>query len=275
MKFTHLIFSGLTLLAPAVSSSSTPSGASSCLATKEFVTTLEFLRRDPDFKIKDPEAKDLAFQVANGCEGAAKRFIRVSKTLTSAGATNRSAIQNALPFAQSSDVRADAFIQMFRKSIAEDSLDLEMDDALKIASELSTQPQEATLSALARDFERLAEYCSDSQNLGLPRSQCGAFAARVSKKGESQPTGIAKTFIQMVEYLKSESGPNLTTGDALNMAEALVAQGQPGLENFKQAYQYGSSAKGLSLSRVDAIHFAKKMSQITKIEEKAAVPAKK
>jgi hypothetical protein len=108
--------------------------------------------------------------------------------------------------------------------------------------------------------------------LGLPRSQCGPFAARIAKKGEPHPGGVSKAFINAMDYLKSDSGPTLTTADALNMAEDLVQHGQAGFDNFKQAYTYGVSSKGMNLSRVDSIQFAKKLA---KTEAKAEVPAKK
>ncbi len=248
----------------------TPSQAAieSCSTTKEFVTTFEFLKQDEEFKVKDAEAQPIALEVASGCTGAAKRFIRISKTLTRSGATNKNAIQTALPFAAATDTEAETFVAVFRRAIAEDSLDLELGDALKIALKLSKNFS-GDQKRVREDFDRIADFCADSTKMGLPRLQCGEFAAEVASQGEKYEEGVSKSFFALFEYLKSESGPQLTTADALQLSKKLAARGPMSYDNFKQAYQYASSEKGLKLARADAIQFAKKISELEKASTNA------
>jgi hypothetical protein len=248
-----------------------------CLTTREFVTALEFLRADEDFRLKEPEGRELAFKIAEGCTGSAKRFIRIAKTLTKAGANRKNATETGLQFSSGTDAETDAFNSAFRKALAEDGLDLDFASSLKIALSLSKEFA-GDLEKVRKDFEKIVDYCADSSTLALPRSQCGAYAASIARKGEPWKEGIADSFIKAFQYLRSESGPTLVTKDALQIAELLVTQGPGAPENFKQAYQYGSSTAGLALPRDEAIQFAKKMAAITKAETKTeglkASPAK-
>ena len=236
------------------------SQATPCQTTREFITVLEFLRSDSDFKPPEAEARDLALKVAEGCSGSARRFIRVAKALSSAGSTRKDATRIALKFSTGSDAETDAFSSVFRKSIAEDSLDLDLDSALKIALSLS-KGFSGNLTKVRDDYEKLVDYCSNSTNLGLPRAQCGSFAARIVSASEKWEDGVALPFITSFEYLKSEKGPALIMADALRLAEDLSKQGPSAHENFAQAYQYALSSSGLGLTRDEAIKFARKISK--------------
>ncbi len=244
-----------------------PTEVSQCLASREFVTALEFLRADEAFKLKDPEGRDLAFKIAEGCTGAAKRFIRISKTLFTTGANRRDMTRLGLRFSSGSDAETDAFIAAFSRAIAEDSLDLDYETSLQLALSLSKEFT-GDLKTVREDFTQLVDFCSKDQALGLPRAQCGPFAAKLARKGETWKDGLAQPFIETFQYLKSESGPNLTTADALKIAETLVGQGPGGPENFKIAFKYGTSRSGLSLPRNEAVLFSKKLSSLTRIETK-------
>lgn len=274
---TALITTTLLLLAAARTQAEvTPAAAVNCQTTREFVTALEFLRADEDFKLKDKEneARDIAFKVAEGCTGAARRFIRVAKTLTQAGANRKDATEVALKFAQGKDAETDTFNTVFRRCIAEDSLDLDFDASQRIALQLSKEFA-GDQKKVVKDFERVVDYCADTSRLGLPRTSCGRFAANVAQSGEKWEDGASKPFIRSFEYLASDSGPGLVTGDALKTAEMLAKQGPGAHENFQQAFQYATSSSGLNLPRDQAIHFAKKMAAITKVEAAEEKPGTK
>lgn len=247
-----------------------------CLTTREFITTLEFLRNDDDFKMKETEAQDFAYQVATGCTGSAKRFIRIAKTLTKAGSNRKNASNTALQFAVGTDAQADAFITSFRTSIAEDSLDMDFSNSTKIALSLSKEFQ-GDLKNVQSDFEKTAKYCSDSTRLAIPRAQCGFFAARIAQAGAKWESGAADSFIKTYEFLKSSDGPTLTNVEAVKMAEKIISFGPVAKENFTQGFQYAFSKSGLAMNRDQAIHFAEKMAAIaeeTKTTSKERSPEK-
>ena len=75
--FSFLIAIPLTSLHAASNGRPTagPYQDSHCGATREFITSLEFLRAMTEFKLPDPKSRALARKVTYGCSGAARRFI--------------------------------------------------------------------------------------------------------------------------------------------------------------------------------------------------------
>lgn len=59
--------------------------AKECLAYREYVTTLRYLRAKKDFAFKENDARKLADEVSLGCTNAGKRFIKIVDILTKAG----------------------------------------------------------------------------------------------------------------------------------------------------------------------------------------------
>lgn len=238
------------------------SQAEECTTTREFITTLEFLRNDADFKMKEADAQDLAFQVSSGCTGSAKRFIRVAKILTKAGSNRKNASETALQFSNGTDSQTDAFISSFRVLIAEDSLDMDFQNSVKIALSLSKEFQ-GDLKNVQSDFEKIARFCSDTTRLALPRNICGTFAAKVAQSGAKWESGVSESFIKAYEFLKSEEGPSLTNAESVKLAEKIVSLGPIAKDNFTQGFQYAFSKSGLNLNRDQSIQFAMKMAAIS------------
>ena len=237
------------------------SDTTDCLTTREFITTLEFLRSDENFKMKDTEAQDISFAVSAGCTGSAKRFIRIAKTLSTAGANRKSATEVALPFAKLTDDQTDAFVSAFKLSIAEDSLDLDFQDSAKIALSIS-KDYSGDLKFARKDFEKIVELCTDTGRFAVARKDCGPFAARIARSGAKWEKGAAEPFLETLEFLISEKGPALSGFQALEWSEKVTTQGPSAKENFKQAYQYAISTGGLKLNRNEAVQFAVKMASL-------------
>ena len=254
-----------SIIASAATTPSTP-GVANCTTTREFVTTLEFLRAKKDFEIPEAEARKIASRVANGCTGSAQRFIRVSSLLANAGLGSKDAIEQGLDFSRRADAEVEAFGAVFRRAFLENYLDLDLRSSLQMARALSRE-FDGDLTHVRQDFEQLVDFCVRDKSLNLPKPECGAFAARITRKGQIWNGAVARPFIDAYAYLTSDKGPHLITGNALSLAEDLVSTGPGGIENFTQAYRYAASAKGLAMSDTDALTFAKEMAQ-----RKATVP---
>ena len=230
-----------------------------CQTTREFITACEFLKANPAFRLPLAEARDLALKIAEGCTGSANRFIRVARVLEKAGVGRRDQTKLGLQYASSGDAETDAFVGIFRKSLASDDLDLSLEDALKIALSLSYEFP-GSVERARDDFEKLSGYCSNPSRMGLPKTLCGVFAARVAKMGANRERPIAADFIESFEFLKSSKGPALPRIDAARVAEEAVSAGNFGRENFIDAYRYAVSESGLGLPRDGALEFAKRLS---------------
>lgn len=249
-----VILSGWILFSP-------PSNAATCEAAKEFITAFEYLRSDADSRVPETEARDLAFRVAEGCKGSARRFIRVFKALLGVGVDRKDSFKQALRFSQVTDVQTDAFLTVFRSALASDGLDLTLADSLKLGVSLSTEFT-GNLDRARKDFEALSLYCGDSDRVGLPKARCADLAAGIVKNSSTWESSISKEWISAFEFLKSSKGPALVTAEALDLAESLVLTGPAGYRDFKEAYLYAISERGLKYTRDIAIVFAKKIAMI-------------
>lgn len=235
-----------------------------CRGAREYVTTLEFLRDKKAFEISEAEARKLAITVAEGCDGAAQRFIRVSLLLSKSGLTARDAIKTGLEFAKKSETETVTFSEVFKEAFLPEKLDLDLRDSIHLATSL-THAFEGDKKRVLGDFKRLLTYCTEAKNLDLPRSDCGIFAARVASLGQYWNGGIAQAFIDTFEFIRSnevEHGPSLITGQALKLAESVVSSGPGATENFITAYKYASARQGMDLPRAQALSFAQNMAKL-------------
>lgn len=257
MSILRSLFWSILLVSPAFSAEP----PKVCESAKEFITALEFLRGDADFRVPENEAREWAVKIAEGCTGSARRYIRVSKALNGAGADRRDSSRYGLQFSHSSEAQADAFITVFRSALAADGLDLTLADSLKLGLALSTGFH-GDLERARKDFETLALYCVDSNKAGLSRSRCADLAANVVKASAEWTTSISREWIDAFEFLRSAKGPELVTAEAAQIAEVLVSSSPAGVQNFKQSYLYAISDSGLKLARDAAVGFALRLARI-------------
>ncbi|MEK7691200.1 MAG: hypothetical protein AAB425_09285 [Bdellovibrionota bacterium] len=256
--FSFLIAIPLTSLHAASNGRPTagPYQDSHCGTTREFITSLEFLRAMTEFKLPDPKSRALARKVAYGCSGAARRFIRVATTLIKAELSAQDSLETALDFARRTENETDTFITVFKTAFSPGLMDLDLRTSLQLAHSLVSDFSGDSVGART-DFERLVRYCTQARDLDLPKPKCATFAARIARLGEPYSGGIGEPFIEILKFLRSDSGPALTTGDALRKAEEIIKQGGPlAAQNFTTAYRYSVSQSGLALNRNDAISFA-------------------
>jgi hypothetical protein len=229
-----------------------------CLSTREFVTTLEFLREHKEFSLSEQDARLLSEKVSDGCTGASKRFIQVLNVLVKAGVPTKKAIEIGLKFGQSSDDKTAAFLTIFKGSYIESLLDLDVNQAMKIALELS-DTYEGKSKLVEKNFNLLVEFCVDKKSLDLPLPECARLAARVVKNGSDHEFYISNEFISLFNYLTDEKAANLPTFEALVVSEFVTKFGPEAKKNFIPAYEYAVNKKGLDRSVKDAIEFGKTM----------------
>lgn len=231
---------------------------SSCTTAREYITTLEFLRDRKELALAEADARKAALEASKGCTGAAQRLIKVSLVLSQAGLGASDAIKRGLSYAKRTDQEAETFVTIFRRAFSRDAMDLDLRSSIKMAEDLSREFEGDTL-AVRDDFERLLDFCSGSEQLGLPKPQCGAFAARLAKQGQKWSGGISVPYIQAFEFATSKKGPSLTTAKAIEIANKLAIAGPGSAENFIAAYKYAVAPKGLALAENAALKFALKI----------------
>jgi hypothetical protein len=243
-----------------------------CSYAREYITSLEYLRSQKQLVLSEAEGRKLALQVSTGCNGSADRFIKTVSVLTKSGLSANDSIKIGTEFSKKTSDEAETFLAVFKKGFLAEYLDMDLQNALKLARSLSTDFKGDTL-AVRKDFDKMVDFCTgkSSQGIELSLPQCGDFAARVAKLGEKLNGGMADSFEKLFKFLTTQgSGPGLTKSQSLLLTEKVIQTGTTGIENFIQAYKYAVAGSGLAMDVRDALEFAKKLS-IDLPAEKASV----
>lgn len=239
-----------------------------CLATREYITSLEYLREHKEFLMNEVDARNLAQKVSMGCTGASKRFIQTSNILIKAGVPSKKALEHGLKFANSSDEAYSAFLTVFKGAYIESLLDLNVAEALNVAMELSYS-YEGNKKLAEEQFNKLVQFCVDKKSLDLPLAECARIATRVVKNAPPFDFKIADDFIELFNYLSGQQRSNLPTFEALKVAEHVTQFGPEAKKNFTQAYEYGVNKNGLDLTIKAAIDFGKAIAAESVKKDKA------
>lgn len=249
----------LTLVATACSSPAPkPVTTNACYSSREYITTMEFIRGQKDFALNEKQTRELANKVSTGCTGASKRFIQVTKVLVKSGLPSQTAIETGVKYALTGDEAFNAFMTIFKSSYLESLLDLDLKLSLDISTELS-QSYKGKNRIIEKEFSQLVEFCVDRKSLDLPLVDCAKTATRVLKSGEDYEFKIGKDFIDVFNFVTEKGKANIPTYEAMAVAENVVKFGPEAKTNFINAYEYGIDKKGLDYTVTDAIEFGKTM----------------
>ena len=231
-----------------------------CSSAKEFITVYEYIRGQKQFSELGDNASRIALEVAAGCDGAAKRFIEVYQVLSKTDLTNRDALKTSAELAQKTNHHVQSFLGIFKGAYAQDGLDLSLQDSLDLARKLALDFKGEVLDS-EKDFNELIDFCLNPKLLNLPKKQCAELSSRLASYGENFKQRIAPHFIQSFQYLTQKEGVNLTTMDAIQLAEDLSKIHPSSFENFKTSYEYAVSTKGLARPKEEALKFAKLLAE--------------
>lgn len=230
-----------------------------CLSTREFVTTLNFLKSKKELSIEDKKAVEIASFVSNGCTGAANRFIQTTSFLIDAEIPSNQAIVVAKNISQENDMVFNNFLSIFKKIYIEKYFDLPATKSLKMATDLTVKMKKDS-SKVLEDFNALGEFCLNRNGLDLGFEKCSNFIFTILIKSKDINVSISKPSIEFYDFLvKEEKGPKLSTLKALTQIENIIEFGANGILNFNQAYSFATNADGLNIGTEPALKFAEEM----------------
>jgi hypothetical protein len=263
-----------------------------CQPTLEYRTTLEYLRETKAIVSSETEARSIAARVAEGCQGAAERFVNTVELLSNAKLPSHLMVQKAVALAQNTPEVAESFVVVFRYAFLASHLDLDAVASLKLADSLSSEFKGNAKRAQV-DFSRLLDFCLGTLQLAKPA--CGEFAAQVTRFGEklveiehevpeetwlswiterfADDGLVSRPYLDFFAFLTSdEEGPRLATPDAQQLALKVLGHNPLAGEEFKDAYRFAAAKNGLQMERSAASDFAlglaKKMANLRLTETK-------
>ncbi len=238
-----------------------------CSSTREYVSTLEYLRDEQKLVGSEAKARYVADEVSKSCTGAAKRFISTAKLLNKIEFNNEELLKMAMNAAKASEEKSESFKIIFAKSYFDDELDLNVDSALKIAEELSFSFK-GDASWAKEQFVDIVDYCADlskskfslgKAKMSINKIECAKLASDLIQNSLTEPKHLAKDFIEIYEYLIIKKKSELSQAQAISIAKEVLQFGPTAKDNFFQAYEYAENKKGLAYSAVESVNFAKKM----------------
>ncbi|MCM2279207.1 MAG: hypothetical protein NDJ89_14115 [Oligoflexia bacterium] len=248
----------LSLLMASAASAAPATPPTDCSSAKEYITAHEYLRQEKDLQVPEADARKLALHIAAGCTGSANRFIRVSRLLIGSGLSSSDALKLGQDFAARSEAETETFLTVFKRAFLKEQLDLDIGASVRLAKSLTLE-FEGDQAAVKNDFETVLDFCTRTDSLNLPRPQCGVFAAEIARAGQEWGGSVARPFLDAMQFLRANPGPNLSSGDALKLARELVKHGPLAPANFTQGYRYASAESGLNLARNEAVAFAREL----------------
>lgn len=268
----NLIIALFLLPLPLLSKVKTHDDQMECLSTREYITTLNFLRDQKDFKLKEEKAQSIAMKVSKGCSGAAKNFIKVTTLLLKVRIDSATAIKTGIKFSALDSKKADNFYNIFKRTYQKDMFDMSLQDSLNVSTKLSAT-FEGDVDLMFKDFKKLTSFCMKEEGLVNNKLKCADFAAKVSILSGTYNKNMSEPFIDLFKYLTNDSdGPKLSTYKAIELAHNSIKYGPKAFINFKHAFEYAKSEKGLKLQRDKSVAFALDMAKSSSMKR---VPASK
>ncbi len=249
-------------------SGASPSVAGECSPAREYITVMNYLRSQEEWKIPEKVSREMARQASAHCPGSAARLIRVANLLTGSGVGTKDSLYTALRLSGESDELTDRFIVLFKKAYLKSELDLDVASSHKLAASLSVD-YGGTLPALEKEFTELVEFCSSQSELAQSKARCARFASELLTASRDQPSGVASRFKRLYGFLTSKTGAELASGRALVLAQEVIGAGSKAGESFMEGYRYAVSKSGLSKSRPEAVAFSRDL-VLQQLKEAAA-----
>ncbi|MCM0605858.1 MAG: hypothetical protein KA715_07175 [Xanthomonadaceae bacterium] len=234
-----------------------PNKKAPCLASKEYIAVLSFLRSEKSFQVTESDAQRISDQVSSGCENAAKNFTQSVLVMVEAGIPTRDAIKTATELSSYDSAIRNHFLEIFYIAFSEDQLALDVGTSLSLAKSLSIQFKGDT-SRGVNDFKQALMYCLDQTGLNLPRPECARIAQRVAQAGERFDQESFSNFKKLDEFIRGNK-MDLSISKSTDLALEILALAPAATENFITAFKFSTSDGGLKLPLDGALSFSKKL----------------
>lgn len=255
MKLSKILF--ISLFSSAVYSQEYWLNA--CSASKEYITTVNYLRDHKEYGLEDKQIREIADTVSSGCTDSALRFVKVMDLLTKASLPSELALSEAKRLALKSNAEGDNFVSIFRRIYLEKFFDLSANEALNLAKKLTFELERDHLRVM-NDFNILSDFCLGRKGMDLSLSKCAEIIGNIVPKGEDNSNSIAKSFVDLIDFMTmDDKGPQMTLLKAVDEAAKVLEFGSRASDNYVLAYRFAISEKGLALPGAEASKFATNM----------------
>jgi hypothetical protein len=225
-----------------------------CDSTKEFVEALSFMRTQKDVVSSESLAKEKAFEISKGCNGATQRFARIFLLLKKSGVDYSKSLHVGVLFSKESDTTVDNFFEIFQKTYLGEFFDLDYQTAINVSYELSTD-FEGNREQARKDFLSIGRDCLDKNEMNLPIKQCAELALKFARNSKYFPEGTYKPFSEMYKLFRKDKRFGLSIRSTLEIINEILPYGPKAPENFISGFDLAIKENGMNLGGKDAITF--------------------
>lgn len=235
--------------------------AMSCESTKEFISTLEYLRKQKNFSLPDSENFKAALLVSKNCNGASQRFQRIINTLVMTGVDHDQALHFAVKYSQEDNESVDAFLSLYEGLVLEKKFNLPYYQAFETAK-FFAESTKGNKSELKKDFLGFLSFCfEDSDGTLLPLDQCRKISFKYLDLHKYYAHGVFNEFKSLFDYLRNKRETGLPIARALAVTQEVLINGPGSRKNFIDSYQYGLNQ--LNLKPSQALSLSLKLASYT------------
>ena len=235
--------------------------AAPCESTKEFILTLEFLRKQKFFSLPDSENFKASLAVSKNCNGASIRFQKMIKVLVATGVDHDHALQFSIKYSQEDQESVDAFLSLYEGLVLEKKFNLPYYQAFETAK-FFAESTKGNKAELKKDFIGFLNFCfEDADGTQLSLDQCRKLSFKYLELHKYYPLGVFRDFKNLFVYLRDKRETGLPIATALSITQEVLSNGPGAQKNFIDSYKYGLNQ--LQLKPSQALALALKLASFT------------
>lgn len=232
-----------------------------CDPIKEYKEAIKFFRQEKgDINPSESRARSFAFEIAKGCSGAAKRFVKVFLLLKKSGVDHIRAIEYGIEYAKSDDETVENFFEFFKKTYLGEYFDLDYSSALRISFELS-KLYKGNRTQAREDFLEISKFCMSKDGINLPVSKCAQLSIAMARLSQYYPDGVRKDFFKLYKSLREDRRFGVSVLTAVRIINEILPYGPTAPHTFLNSYEFAIDPVGLASGGIAAVKFAVQMTK--------------
>lgn len=232
-----------------------------CESTKEFISSVEYLRTQKFLTLPDNEILKTALLVSENCNGAAYRFQRILSTLVASGVDHEHARHFAVTYSREDNESVEAFISLFQGLVLEKKFNLPFYQAFETAK-FFAESAKGNKAELKKDFLGFLGFCFEDVNgILLSLEQCRSLSFSYLKLHAEYPKGVFPEFKILYNFLRNEKETGLSISNALAITQTILRHGPGAQKNFIDSYRYGLNK--LNMKPAQSLSLAYKLAGFT------------
>lgn len=236
-----------------------------CNSSKEFTSTLVYLRKQKRIVLPDAQNIQIALKVASHCNDSSQRFQKIFELLTQSGVDHNHALKFATEYCEQDNVAVEVFLNLFKGLVFEKKYNMSFYEAFETAKFFAENTKGDQIS-LKEDFIGFLGFCfSDKEGMQLSLQKCRSLSLNYLKLNTKFPKGVFADFKKLFNFLRQDRHTGLSIAVALDVTEKVLAYGNEAADNFIESYKYGLFQ--LNLVPKEALSLGLRLASFTDIKK--------